>query len=75
MTERVCQVLARVFALEAAQIGADFSQLIHAPWDSLAQLRLVVELEREFACRFEPREIGVMTDLQAIVAVLEQKLR
>jgi acyl carrier protein len=74
MTERVTAILARVFAMEAAAIGPDFSQDLHAPWDSLAQLRIVVELEREFACRFEPREIGAMTDLAAIVALLEQKL-
>ena len=73
MTDQVRAILARVFALDAERIGPDFSQDLHEPWDSLAQLRIVVELEGAFGCQFEPREIGQLTDLGAIVALLERK--
>jgi acyl carrier protein len=73
VVEKVKSVLSKVFSVNASSIGDDFSQWTCSQWDSLAQLRIVVELEKEFGCRFEPNEMGAMTDIASIVKIVGEK--
>jgi acyl carrier protein len=74
MEDRIREILANVLKIDAKIISASFSQESFAAWDSLAQLNLVVALEREFAIEFEPDEIGAMIDFTAVVAKVGRKL-
>jgi acyl carrier protein len=44
-------------------------------WDSLANIRLVVAVEREFELKFTPVEISDLDNVGQLVALVQSKLR
>ena len=43
-------------------------------WDSLAHVKLMVQIERAFGIRFEAREVSSPRDVGELVALIDQKL-
>jgi acyl carrier protein len=70
MRERIKQIMARVLKTEVSDAA---SQTNCTEWDSLRHLNLVVELELEFDVSFEPEEIALMKDINAIETILKTK--
>lgn len=68
MEERIVDVLKRVFHLE--NVSKDITQSNCAQWGSMNHLILIVELETEFNCSFEPEEIAQIKSFQDIKEVL-----
>lgn len=55
-------------------IEDDFAQENEDDWDSFAHLDLVSKLEEDFKISLTPEEIGSMTSLPAIVAIINNKI-
>lgn len=72
MEEKVLEILKNVFELET--VDTNCSQTTCEKWDSMGQLNLVVELEREFDVSLEPEEIGEMKSYDDIICILRTKL-
>ncbi|MDD2299263.1 MAG: acyl carrier protein [Fermentimonas sp.] len=66
MKNKIKDIMARVFKMDASSITDDVQQQDIEAWDSLAHLNLILELESEFDVSFEPEEIGIMTSMTAI---------
>ena len=66
--------MARVLEIAAGDIGDDFGPERCQNWDSLANLRLVTALEKEFAITFSWPEISSMTDFTRIRGVIGRRL-
>ena len=74
MEERIKKIMGGILKVDWAIINENFSQESFAAWDSIAQLNLVVEFEREFGIELEPHEIGSMVDFATTVATISQKM-
>lgn len=72
--DRVSAVLRRTFK----QPGLDVTPLTAAAdvpgWDSLSTLFFIMELEAEFGVSIAHHEIAELTDIGALVALLEARL-
>lgn len=73
MEERLKQVMASVFGVDAASISDDSSPDTLEEWDSLKHVLLVIALEREFRITFAPKEILALQNYRHIRAVLQDK--
>ena len=72
--ERVRGIAANVLELPGSQITAQSSPETIASWDSVQHLNLVLALEQEFGCQFEPEEIDQMNSINRIHSVVQNKL-
>ena len=72
--ERVRGIAANVLKLPGSQITAQSSPETIASWDSIQHLNLVLALEQEFGCQFEPEEIDQMNSIDRIHSVVQNKL-
>jgi len=72
MKEKIKEIMRRVF--EEEMVEDDISQKKCFKWDSMRHLNLVVEIEEEFNLIFEPEEIALMTSLDKIFELINQKL-
>ena len=72
--ERVRGIAANVLKLPGSQITAQSSPETIASWDSIQHLNLVLALEQEFGCQFEPEEIDQMNSINRIHSVVQNKL-
>ena len=65
---RLAAVFDRVFGLD--RIDETVSVLSYEPWDSMAHITLMLELESEFAVQFSTDEAIEMTSVPEILAAL-----
>jgi acyl carrier protein len=70
MRDRLFQLLAKVFNMKASDIHESLTKEYIYAWDSLMQMELVTEIEREFDIQFSMDEIVSMDSVQKIIAVL-----
>jgi len=75
MKNKVKEIMAKVFKMDASSIADDVQQKYIEEWDSLAHLNLVLELESEFNVSFEPEDIKEMTSLELIEHRLQSLLK
>ena len=66
-------VLARVFDVDAAELGDGSCNRDVAGWDSLGHMTLVVELESAYGVLFSPAEALRMTSVGEIKQVLRER--
>lgn len=72
MRRRVKDLIARVLEVDASDVP-DWARVGELPaWDSLRQLELALELEREFDVRIPTEAMLDLTSLDAIEAFLAQ---
>lgn len=71
MDTKILDVIKRVLRLES--VSTDVSQINCPQWDSMNHLMLVVELEAEFDCSFEPEEIAKIKSFGDIKEILMSK--
>jgi acyl carrier protein len=72
MEDRAKRVMASVFGVDVARIGADASAQTVEQWDSLRHMNLVVALEEEFRVRFTDQQIDELLSLRLIVLTLKE---
>jgi acyl carrier protein len=73
LTERVQELVASTFGLDPASVPADASAKSLPAWSSLAQLRLLSAVEREFGVKLTTTEMLAMNSILAITQVLAAK--
>jgi acyl carrier protein len=70
LDERIKDVMASVFDVEASIITENTIQSDIAEWDSLKHLNLIVSLEDEFDVTFPLEEVGNMTTYKYIKQIV-----
>ena len=68
---RVRPLIAALFHVPADSVGPQTSQQNLPAWDSMGHLNLVLELEQEFGVSLPPEAAEKMTDVAAVVRVIE----
>ena len=71
MENKILGILAQLLECE---VNKETSQENCDNWDSIKQLSLVVELEKEFDVMFETEEIKQMKRYQDIISILSKKV-
>ena len=67
------KVLINVFDIDEKQVTIDLSKENLSKWDSLAQMELLVALEKEFGVNLIFEEIAQMTSVIIIIDILTKK--
>jgi len=73
MKEKIKEIMAAVFEMNAADIKDSADSTTIPNWDSLNQMNLIVALEDEFNVRFEDDEIVELTSFESIENYLKSK--
>jgi acyl carrier protein len=73
MKEKIKEIMAAVFEMNAADIEDSADSTTIPNWDSLNQMNLIVALEDEFNVRFEDDEIVELTSFESIENYLKSK--
>lgn len=72
MDKKLVDTISTILNVDPSRITPDLSQENTAQWDSLAHLRLVLELEQNLGVRFRSQDIPAMTSVAAIQRVLRE---
>ncbi len=72
MNQKLLQTISTILNVDASRITPELSQENTPQWDSLAHLRLILELEQNFGVRFRSQDIPEMTSVSAIERVLQE---
>jgi acyl carrier protein len=72
--DRLLDILSKVLLLEKKEIGDDLRRKDFEPWDSMAHLLIVSEIENEFEIFFEDEEIVDIWTVGDLKALLKKKL-
>lgn len=72
---KVRLIVSDIFNVPLEEITSESSPESIENWDSMQQLNLVLSLEDEFSVNFEPEEIEKLTDVKAIVVLIQKKLK
>ena len=70
MQANICNVMARVFSLNPAQITPASGPHDIPTWDSAGHMRLILELEQEFSVQFTDAEVVELVSPATIEAAL-----
>ena len=73
--ESVLKIIASVCEIEVEKISEQSTVGDFPSWDSMAQLRILQEIESELNVSFEPEELMEMEDVGDIIKVTEGKLQ
>ncbi len=71
---RLKKVFARTFNVPEDAIGPGTMPSELTGWDSLGQLRLMMEVEQEFQVSFAMEEVVLLNSFEKILEALERKL-
>lgn len=68
---RCMQTVLRLSDEEAARIGPETTPLLMPGWNSLAQVQIILEVERTFGVTFDANTIASLASVGAMIAALE----
>ena len=71
---KLLDILTRVFRIEPDEIKDDLKRKDFEPWDSMAHLMLVSEVENEFEIFFEDEEVVDIWTVADLKKLLKQKV-
>ncbi len=71
---KLLDILTRVFRIERDEIKDDLKRKDFEPWDSMAHLMLVSEVENEFEIFFEDEEVVDIWTVADLKKLLKQKV-
>ena len=72
--QRLQQVMRELFDDEDLEIRDDMTAEEVPDWDSLAHVRLIVAVEKEFDVRFSSGEVGDIDTVGALLRLIQVKL-
>ena len=72
--KKLNDILTRVFRIELDEIKDDLKRKDFEPWDSMAHLMLVSEVENEFEIFFEDEEVVDIWTVADLKKILKQKV-
>jgi acyl carrier protein len=70
---RLSEVFRSVFDEDSLQVTPQLSAKDVVGWDSLAHIRLMLSVEREFQIRLSTAEIGKLQNVGDLVALIESR--
>jgi acyl carrier protein len=73
INDKLTEVFKEVFDLSAEQIKPELKKDDVVKWDSLAQMELVVSIEKKFNIELKLQEIVNMDSIEAIIEILNSK--
>lgn len=73
LEQQIFQTIAATFSVDPATININTSQHQLKGWDSLGQLRLIMQLEAEFNISFTIDEIPLLTNVEQLVNSIRAK--
>ncbi len=72
--EKLTEILRDLFDEYSGPITAATTAEDIPDWDSLAQVKLMVQVERAFGIRFEAREVTAPQNVGELAALIDKKL-
>ena len=72
--DKLTDILTRVFRIESDEVKDDLKRKDFEPWDSMAHLMLVSEVENEFEIFFEDEEVVDIWTVADLKNLLKQKV-
>ncbi|MGE5313293.1 MAG: acyl carrier protein [Acidobacteriota bacterium] len=72
IAERIRRLMADIFQIDLAAFGADITPQTVAVWDSLAHIRLMLALEREFKIEIPDERIVTLASFSEIVRTVAE---
>ncbi len=72
--DRLQDVMRDLFDDDDIVVSAEMTAADVPDWDSLAHVRLIVQIEKEFKVRFASAEITGLENVGALMAVIERKI-
>lgn len=72
--DKVTEIMRDLFEDYSGPITSGTAAKDVPDWDSLAHVKLMVQVERAFAIRFEAREVSQPQNVGELVALIDQKL-
>ena len=73
LQQRVHQIVAETFGIDADDVDDSTSQQTLDAWTSLAHLRLLTTLQSAFGVRFTMQEMSALTRVSAIEKLLAER--
>lgn len=73
LEQRIIQIMASTFAVDESQINRTTSRNDLKNWDSLGQLRLVMQLEAEFGISIPIDDIPNLSSVEKIKTMINDK--
>ncbi len=73
--QKIIGIIARTFSVEASTLNSQTRQEELKAWDSLGQLRLLMQLEAEFGVSFTMDEIPTLTSISKIAESIRSKAK
>jgi len=74
MDSKLVEIISMALLIENEQINDDLSRETYEPWDSMAHLLLVSEIENAFNVYFEDEEITSMKTIKDVKNFLRKKI-
>jgi acyl carrier protein len=70
--DQLRNIASDIFGIPADKITTESSPQTVESWDSMQHLSLVLAVEEKFGVQFDPEEIERMTNIGAVVALIEK---
>jgi len=71
--EKLQPIFSKILGVELTEINLQTSMDTIQKWDSLKHMSLVIEIEKEFSVDFEDEEVELLTSMETILAVIQEK--
>jgi acyl carrier protein len=73
LQQTVCRLIEDMLNLKGGTVGPTSTMETVPGWDSLQHLGIVLAIEEEFGCRFDPDELPTVTSVPALVTAIERR--
>jgi len=74
ITQQVIQVFETILKHQNFSATETLSNKKIAGYDSMTQINIIAELEKQFAIRFQLKELAKITSIDSIVEIIQEKL-
>lgn len=73
INQKIKEICARVFNIKISEVSGNMSKENTPEWDSLNNLMLLTEIEKEFKIKFTASDITKIKSLKDIETIIEVK--
>jgi len=74
ITQQVIQIFETILKHRNFTVTETLSNKNVAGYDSMAQINIIAELEKQFNIRFQLKELAKITSITSIVEIIQEKL-
>jgi len=73
ITQQVIQVFETILKHQNFSVTETLSNKNIAGYDSMTQINIIAELEKQFSIRFQLKELAKITSIDSIVEIIQEK--